>query len=146
MSRNIGWGGYLEYMNKTDKSALEQFLKIRRWKSYVNPLGEVSYISPDSQFCVEIGPHGWCSVGTSDIDGEAVDGYVTQGEPETLKELKEELLSLGALQWECPYCGEPGGEPYTVSWTEYQGESPHGGLVTFQDERCTNCVRTERSL
>lgn len=43
-------------------------------------------------------------------------------------------------QWFCPYCGEPGGEPHTVYSREYQGESPHGGMVEWQDERCSLCA------
>lgn len=39
----------------------------------------------------------------------------------------------------CPYCGEPGGYPITVYSSEYQGESPHGGIVEWEDEACTLC-------
>lgn len=42
--------------------------------------------------------------------------------------------------WSCPYCGEEDGEPITKSWSEYQGVSPHGGMVDFQEEMCTKCA------
>lgn len=45
----------------------------------------------------------------------------------------------GNAPWHCPYCGETGGEPYTVYSREYQGDSPHGGIVEWSDECCTLC-------
>ena len=42
--------------------------------------------------------------------------------------------------WYCPYCGEPGGEPRIIYSREYQGESPHGGMVEWADEMCSLCA------
>jgi hypothetical protein len=39
----------------------------------------------------------------------------------------------------CPYCGETGGTPIEVYSHEYQGESPHGGIVEWCEEACTLC-------
>lgn len=44
----------------------------------------------------------------------------------------------------CPYCGEIGGEPVTTYSREWQGCAEHGGMVTWQDERCTLCARGSR--
>jgi hypothetical protein len=44
----------------------------------------------------------------------------------------------------CPYCGESGGEPQTVYSREYQGESPHGGMVEHVDEMCSLCIREQK--
>jgi hypothetical protein len=46
----------------------------------------------------------------------------------------------------CPYCGEDGGEPIMVRSREYQGESPHGGVVKWEDEMCSLCVNSKREL
>lgn len=39
----------------------------------------------------------------------------------------------------CPFCGELGGTPITVHSSEYQGDSPHGGMVEWSDEACSLC-------
>ena len=39
----------------------------------------------------------------------------------------------------CPYCGEVGGSPIEIESSEYQGQSPHGGIVTWTDTACTLC-------
>lgn len=45
----------------------------------------------------------------------------------------------------CPHCGETTGEPRTVTSMEYQGESPHGGMVEWQDEMCSECIAAAKS-
>ena len=40
----------------------------------------------------------------------------------------------------CPNCGETGGEPRTVTSSEFQGEPGHGGVVTWDDEGCSLCI------
>lgn len=44
----------------------------------------------------------------------------------------------------CPHCGEHG-EPRTVTSREYQGESPHGGMVEWQEEMCSECIAAAKS-
>ena len=41
----------------------------------------------------------------------------------------------------CPYCGESGGYPEEITWTEFQGDEAHGGMVEFREECCTLCSR-----
>lgn len=43
-------------------------------------------------------------------------------------------------KWYCKYCGEEDGEPVNVTSREYQGDSPHGGMVEWHDEMCTLCA------
>ncbi len=40
----------------------------------------------------------------------------------------------------CPYCGETGGQPRFIVSREYQGQSPHGGMVEWEDECCSLCM------
>lgn len=44
-------------------------------------------------------------------------------------------------EWYCPNCGESGGSPRTVVSREYQGDSPHGGMVEWEDDCCSLCVK-----
>lgn len=44
----------------------------------------------------------------------------------------------------CPCCGEVGGYPVTVYSREYQGESPHGGMVEWEEQMCSLCERKYR--
>lgn len=46
----------------------------------------------------------------------------------------------------CPNCGESGGEPRTVYSREYQGESPHGGMVEWEDKCCSLCIGSTRDV
>jgi hypothetical protein len=34
-----------------------------------------------------------------------------------------------------------GGRPITVVSREYQGESPHGGIVEWEEEQCSICYK-----
>ena len=43
-------------------------------------------------------------------------------------------------EWYCPNCGEIGGEPRTVTSSEFQGDEAHGGVVTWDDEGCSLCI------
>lgn len=44
---------------------------------------------------------------------------------------------------ECPYCGEHG-EPREIVSREYQGESPHGGIVESVEQMCSICVADQK--
>ena len=65
-----------------------------------------------------------------------------QGDDNYLCQLCAEIVSQG--DWRCPYCGEAGGEPKTVYSREFQGEEGHGGMVEWEDERCSFCIREEK--
>ena len=58
----------------------------------------------------------------------------------TLADLEAELTALGFVPIYCPNCGEPGGTPRISYSREYQGVSPHGGVVEFTEEGCTKCL------
>ena len=64
---------------------------------------------------------------------------------ESWEECKKEMYAFDALPWECPNCGEAGGNLVVVTWTEYQGVSPHGGLVDFEEQCCTKCQPHRRT-
>jgi hypothetical protein len=131
---------------------IERFLKIRKWKRDVNSLGEVSYISPDSEWCVELSGDGdgCCAIRKftdSDIDGIATGRYVTELETETLAELKEGLVSIDAMPWECPNCGEDGGEPRTKYSRYLYGADADGNRGEWRDEEeegCSKCIRSRQ--
>lgn len=40
----------------------------------------------------------------------------------------------------CPYCGSDTATPVTVYSSEYQGDSPHGGMVEWADQMCSECA------
>ncbi len=131
--------------------SIEVFFRSRDWKRDVNPLGEIEFTSPDSEWQVQVSPDGWWSIGKF-TDGdlpndaykggfEAVGRYESQEEGQTLNALEDELVSLGAVAWSCPWCGEEGGESITEYSREWQGDAYHGGMVEWADERCTKCIR-----
>lgn len=66
-------------------------------------------------------------------------GYAKNGS-EIWNEQQAETNSLACF---CPYFGEAGGYPKTVSSREYQGDSPHGGMVEHTEERCSLCAKGE---
>jgi len=41
----------------------------------------------------------------------------------------------------CPNCGEIGGTPRTITSSEFQGDSAHGGMVDWEDEGCSLCIK-----
>ncbi len=43
--------------------------------------------------------------------------------------------------WTCPYCGDEGGEPMSITSREFQGCYGHGGMVELEEECCSKCFR-----
>lgn len=126
-----------------DLKAVERFLVIRGWKQSEHD--SCIWISPSGDWAVQAN----AEVNSLEIqrftDADVEDDRYTrtreEAEVSTLPELEEKLVALGAIPFTCSYCGEEGGEPVTVFWSEFQGVSGHGGMVDFQDGRCTKCVR-----
>lgn len=124
---------------------IERFLTVRGWKRDVNPLGEIEFTKGRDEWQVQISKDGWWALGKftdSDIDGVATGRYQTVSEGETLAELEKELVGEGAMEWECPNCGESGGTPRTSYSREFQGCREHGGMVTWEDQGCSLCVKS----
>ena len=136
-----------------DIAAIERFLQVRGWErsdSLRDWDGHI-WLKGRDEWRIELTDIGASIEKFTDADipdDHYKGGFVAVGRFETvgqecysLAELEAELVSLGAMPYECPYCGEAGGEPVDVYWTEYQGVSPHGGVVETTEERCTKCVR-----
>lgn len=114
--------------------SIERFLEVHGWRrgdSFACPY----FTSPDGEWCVEIDEEWASPVKVHDPDVIGRECY-------NLAELERELVSLGAMEWECPNCGESGGKPITETSREWQGDAAHGGYVNWEETRCTNCVRT----
>ncbi len=131
--------------------SIQRFLRVRKWTHQVNPLGEHEYTDPKHEWQVQITNDGYWALGKF-TDGdlpndaykggfEAVGRYETECEGDTLGALEDALVSREIIEWECGYCGEAGGDPVTVGWSEFQGDEAHGGRVNFTEERCTKCAR-----
>ena len=131
---------------------IERFLRVRDWeRSGVNPLGEVEYTKGRDEWQVQISPDGWWSLNKftdSDVPNEAYKGgfeavgrYESLDEGMGVKALEAAMVSVGAMEWECPYCGETGGDPVTSYSREWQGDEYHGGIVEWSEEMCTKCSR-----
>ena len=79
----------------------------------------------------------WDRIACPELD-EAIQPY------ELDRQSSEELEIEEEERWSCPYCGEEGGEPILSTWREYQGVSPHGGMVEFEEQMCSKCYRRNR--
>lgn len=130
---------------------IERFLRVRGWERRgVNTFGEIEYTKGRDEWQVQISPDGWWSLNKftdSDLPNDAYKGgfeavgrYESQDEGDSLKGLEAAMVSAGAQEWECPYCGETGGTPQTKGWSEFQGCAEHGGMVDFTEECCSKCV------
>jgi hypothetical protein len=133
-----------------DIKSVERFLEVRGFERSVNYGGEVSYISADSEWAVELNGTdsvSLCKFTDGDIDGVAVGRYETAGdECSTLDELKAEMYSVGALPFECPNCGDAGGEPRTATSEPYlygaDADGNRGEMRTETFEGCSKCIKT----
>ncbi len=134
-------------------SEIERFLKVRGWKRCTFFVSTDVFESPCGQWRVDIDrdpQYGMITVEKfTDADIQVQDvGSVATGRYETvgdecysLEELEAELVSLGAMPWECPNCGEAGGLPQVIYSQEFQGDPAHGGLVHFEEHGCSRCIR-----
>lgn len=137
----------------TEVDRIERFFRGRKWTREVNPIGEIEYTSEDREWQVQVGKDAyWCLGKFTDSDVETEWGLAVQGryhteeeeEGESVEELEKAMVSVGAMSWECPHCGESGGEPVTIGWSEFQGVEGHGGMVNFSEDGCAKCIGRER--
>lgn len=140
----------IERQNDSDR--MVSYLKVRGWKQSTNPLGEIEMLHPSGEWMVQITPKdGWAAIHSftdSDIQVQDVGAVATprwslQYECESFAELRDELISVGVLPWECPNCGEAGGTPRTAYYSEWQGCAEHGGRVDFEDSGCSKCIKSQ---
>jgi hypothetical protein len=128
-----------------------RLLTSRGWKEQRQGLPDERFFhSPNSVWQVAITLEGYWAIGKftdADVENDAYKGgyeavgrYETVEEDDDIAKLEEVLVSVGAIPWSCPYCGEEGGEPRTVSSREWQGDSAHGGMVYWEDECCSKCA------
>jgi len=133
-------------------NTIGNYLKVRGWKPAVSELGEILMTHPSGDWQVQVSKDGWaalCRFSDADVQVEgvgmvAIPRWITESEygPEEAQILREEMISIGALEWECPNCGEPGGSPRSVVSREFQGDEAHGGYVEFEDQGCSKCIRS----
>jgi hypothetical protein len=132
---------------------IKQFLQIRGWKHFqTTASGEAVYgqfsRKPDApRIQVEVSDSGYWALRSwsGQVTGEDV--WHTEAEGETLDELRAELLGCGAMEWECPHCGESGGEPRTQYCRYEYGADADGNRGEMREEEiemCTKCVESER--
>lgn len=93
---------------------------------------EEGCVSAREQALLEAIDRLWDRIGCPELE-QAIGPY--ELEAQSSEELELEPA------WSCPFCGEEGGEPVLNTWREYQGVSPHGGMVEFEEQMCTKCSR-----
>ncbi len=140
---------------KNETEQIERFLRIRDWNALgVNYLGELVYTKGRDEWQVEISKDGWWSLNKftdGDLPNDAYKGgfeaagrYESLDEGQTLKALEAAMVSRGAMEWECPYCGESGGEPRTSRSRELYGadyDGNRGEWREYEEECCSRCFR-----
>ncbi|HKT90115.1 MAG TPA: hypothetical protein VJQ59_16840 [Candidatus Sulfotelmatobacter sp.] len=131
---------------------IERFLIGHGWKRAASLFGETAFekngdwrveVEDD---CISIRRFSDSDIQVQDVGAVATPRWVTESEWYSLDELRIELVWLEVHEWECPYCGESGGEPVTRTWREFQGVEGHGGVVIFEEEVCSKCYRPQRDL
>jgi hypothetical protein len=142
-----------------DIKSVERFLEVRGWKP--SPYTHHAFISADSAWEVELDVDGGvCTMISinqftdSDVPNDAYKGgmeararYETVGnECYSVDELRDELYSLGAMPFECPDCGDAGGEPRTATSEPYlygvDADGNRGEMRTETFEGCSKCIKT----
>jgi len=108
-------------------------------------------VRPDCEWRVILeSDGGWRLERFLDVNADAPCGplrpaqYLLDSQGQTLEgtdEFRETAISVGAVEWDCPNCGATGGESVTRRSREFQGCAEHGGMVEFEEEMCTRCVR-----
>lgn len=141
----------------TEVGRIERFFRGRTWtKTTGVSRGEIYYTSPkpSDEWQVQVSAEGYwalCHFTDGDIPNDAYKGgmeavgrYESVEEGDTVEELEKAMVSVGAILWCCPHCGEEGGKPATIGWSEFQGVEGHGGMVNFSEDGCTKCIGRER--
>jgi hypothetical protein len=133
----------------------ETFLLAAGWKREVNLLGEIELTQPSGDWQVQISKGEWCALlEFTDADVETDWGWEARGRYKTISEyadnewpdMKAEMISLGLLpppKWECPACGEAGGQPRTI-YSRYlygaDADGNRGEWRTDEEECCSRCA------
>lgn len=133
----------------TPISVIHRFFKVRGWTGSPNELGEMELYSPDLKFRVQMSAHGLMALQAwLPVEGFSQDPnrYQTIAEftGDEWSDMQTELVSVGAMPWECPNCGEEGGEPRTAYSRELYGADADGNRGEWRDyeeEGCSKCVR-----
>lgn len=142
----------------TEVDRIERFFRGRSWTTTTGvSRGEIYYTSPkpNDEWQVQVSVEGYwalCHFTDGDLPNDAFKGgmeavgrYESVEEGDTVEELEKAMVSVEAMPWECPHCGEAGGEPITTTSREWQGhEAPIGGWVEFTEEMCTKCLEAAR--
>ena len=129
---------------QSEAAQIERFLAVRGWKrgdarSAAEAAGVTIYMRPDGEFWVEIGLHIWSLYQRDELKPR----YLLAYEGETLAELEREAVSLGAVAWWCPNCGEEGGEPREAYDRYLYGADADGNRGEWREdtiEGCSKCI------
>jgi hypothetical protein len=136
---------------------IERFLRVRGWKRDVNPLREIEYTPLDGEWRVQVIASGyWWLSHFTDADRPvfghdgaellmAVGRYESVEEGDTVESLEKAMVGAGAMPWECPYCGESGGEPRTAYSRELYGSDADGNRGEWREyaeECCSKCIKS----
>jgi hypothetical protein len=129
-----------------DFKATERFLTVRGWTQHPDDFH--AWVSPCGFFEVFLD----ADIETAAITHlEHVEGTTTctethEAEVSSLEELARELVSLGAMPFECPNCGDVGGEPRTATSEPYlygaDADGNRGEMRTETTEGCSKCIKT----
>jgi len=140
-------------LTQNEIEQIERFLRVRNWDHAVNQLGEAEY-SLNGEWQVQITKDGYWALGKftdADVPNDAYKGgyeavgrYETECEGTSLKALEAALVARGVMPWECPYCGEEGGNPVTTYSRYLYGADYDGNRGEWREdaeEQCTKCAR-----
>lgn len=129
-------------ISKFQLGEIERFLRVRGWEQSEDDYH--IFLKKEGMFSVVIDAQaGWCYISHFSETSDDVDPI--SDELHSLAELELELVSVGAMEWECPNCGETGGEPRTRTYSDWQGgEYPNVQRMECEQEGCTLCLRGRR--
>lgn len=127
----------------TEAHAIERFLTARGWilrgRLFMSPCGEWSCRLTDDRWELR-------SYDLAPDDSETIN-VAAQGE--TLAELERGAISLGAVAWWCPNCGEEGGEPREYYDRYFYGADADGNRGEWREdtiEGCSKCIQSGRMV
>ncbi len=122
---------------RLDVAGAERFLRVRDWQ--LSRITEYGGLYFKGEFEVEIAiEEGFVNI-VHVPSGDGVDVF-------TVADLERELVSRGAMEWECPYCGEPGGDPVEVGERYLYGADADGNRGEWREDhetRCSKCTKRE---
>lgn len=118
------------------------YLAIRGWKSETSPIGEILITSPSGEWRVQItAKDGWAAI--HHFTG-VPSRWKLEAECDGFNAMRDQLTNVGALEWECPNCGETGGRPRETSERYMYGADADGNRGEMRwdvTEGCSKCIR-----